>query len=57
MVDLLAALEAGHVPLSRPRSGLLTRHEFLRGTWPQDIAEAIEPRTKNFADAQGKAQR
>jgi pyruvate,water dikinase len=39
IANSLAALEAGHAPLAEV--GATIRHEFLRGTWPQDIAEAI----------------
>ena len=38
--DSLAALEAGHAPLAEV--GATIRREFLRGTWPTDIAKVIQ---------------
>lgn len=37
--DSLAALEAGHASLADV--GATIRHEFLRGNWPQETAEAV----------------
>ena len=53
MVDSLAALEAGHAPLAEV--GATIRHEFLRGTWPQDIAEAIRTAYQELCRRTGKA--
>jgi pyruvate,water dikinase len=39
ITDTLAALEAGHAPLAEV--GAAIRREFLRGIWPQEIAETI----------------
>ena len=38
--DALSALEAGHASLAEV--GTTIRHEFLRGTWPSDVANAIQ---------------
>lgn len=40
IADSLTALAAGHVPLSDV--GATIRRGFLRGTWPQDAAKAIQ---------------
>jgi pyruvate,water dikinase len=40
IADSLAALDAGHAPLAEV--GTTIRREFLRGTWPQDVAAAIK---------------
>jgi hypothetical protein len=40
VVDSLAALEAGHASLAEV--GVKIRRAFLRGTWPKEIAEAIQ---------------
>ena len=53
MVDLLAALEAGHASLAEV--GATIRHEFLRGTWPQDLAEAIQAAYQELCQRTGKA--
>ncbi len=53
MADSLAALEAGHAPLAEV--GATIRHEFLRGTWPQDIAEAIRTAYQELCRRTGKA--
>jgi len=53
MVDSLAALEAGHAPLAEV--GATIRHKFLRGTWPQDIAEAIRTAYQELCRRTGKA--
>ena len=53
IADSLAALEAGHAPLAEV--GATIRHEFLRGTWPQDIAEAIRAAYQELCRRTGKA--
>ena len=53
MVDSLAALEAGHASLAEV--GATIRHEFLRGTWPQDLAEAIQAAYQELCQRTGKA--
>ena len=53
IADSLAALEAGHAPLAEV--GATIRHEFLRGTWPQDIAEAIQAAYQELCRRTGKA--
>jgi len=53
ITDSLAALEAGHAPLAEV--GATIRHEFLRGTWPQDIAEAIRTAYQELCRRTGKA--
>ena len=40
IADSLKALDAGHAPLAE--IGATIRHEFLRGTWPKDLTEAIQ---------------
>ena len=40
IADLLKAFDAGHAPLAEV--GATIRHEFLRGAWPKDLAEAIQ---------------
>ena len=52
MVDSLAALEAGHASLAEV--GATIRREFLRGTWPQDIAEAIRAAYQELCRRTGK---
>jgi pyruvate,water dikinase len=53
IADSLAALEAGHAPLAEV--GATIRHEFLRGTWPQDLAEAIQAAYQELCRRTGKA--
>ena len=53
IADSLAALEAGHASLAEV--GATIRHEFLRGTWPQDIAEAIRTAYQELCRRTGKA--
>ena len=53
IADSLAALEAGHAPLAEV--GATIRQEFLRGTWPQDIAEAIQAAYQELCRRTGKA--
>ena len=53
ITNSLAALEAGHAPLAEV--GATIRHEFLRGTWPQDIAEAIQAAYQELCRCRGKA--
>ena len=52
MVNSLAALEAGHASLAEV--GATIRREFLRGTWPQDIAEAIRAAYQELCRRTGK---
>src|ERR1019366_2097186 len=52
IADALAALEAGHAPLADV--GATIRREFLRGTWPQDIAEAIQAAYRELCRRGGK---
>jgi pyruvate,water dikinase len=52
IANSLAALEAGHAPLAEV--GATIRHEFLRGTWPQDIAEAIQVSYRELCRRAGK---
>ena len=40
IANSLKAFDAGHAPLAE--IGATIRHEFLRGTWPKDLAEAIQ---------------
>ena len=40
IADSLKAFDAGHAPLAE--MGATIRREFLRGTWPKDLAEAIQ---------------
>jgi len=40
VADSLKAFNAGHAPLAE--IGATIRQEFLRGTWPKDLAEAIQ---------------
>src|SRR5581483_1384298 len=51
--DSLAALKAGHAPLAEV--GATIRHEFLRGTWPKDISEAIQASYRELCRRAGKA--
>ena len=53
IADSLAALEAGHASLAEV--GATIRREFLRGTWPQDIAEAIQAAYQELCRRTGKA--
>ncbi len=53
IANSLAALEAGHAPLAEV--GATIRREFLRGTWPQDIAEAIQAAYRELCRRTGKA--
>ena len=53
IADSLAALEAGHAPLAEV--GATIRQEFLHGTWPQDIAEAIQAAYQELCRRTGKA--
>jgi pyruvate, water dikinase len=53
IADSLAALEAGHASLAEV--GATIRHEFLRGTWPQDLAEAIQAAYQELCRRTGKA--
>ena len=52
IADSLAALEAGHAPLAEV--GAVIRREFLRGTWPQDVAEAIRTAYQELCRRAGK---
>jgi pyruvate,water dikinase len=52
IADALAALKAGHAPLAEV--GATIRREFLRGTWPQDIAEAIQASYHELCRRAGK---
>lgn len=40
IANSLKAFDAGHAPLAEV--GATIRHEFLRGAWPKDLAEAIQ---------------
>jgi pyruvate,water dikinase len=53
IADSLAALAAGHAGLAEV--GATIRHEFLRGTWPQDLAEAIQAAYQELCRRTGKA--
>jgi pyruvate,water dikinase len=53
IADSLAALEAGHAPLAEV--GATIRQEFLHGTWPQDIADAIQAAYQELCRRTGKA--
>jgi pyruvate,water dikinase len=53
IADSLAALEASHAGLAEV--GATIRHKFLRGTWPQDIAEAIQAAYQELCRRTGKA--
>lgn len=48
----LAALSAGHASLAEVGSTI--RHEFLRGTWPADTAEAIRTAYRELCERAGK---
>ena len=52
IADSLAALEAGHASLAEV--GAAVRREFLRGTWPKDIAEAIQASYRELCRRAGK---
>jgi pyruvate,water dikinase len=52
IADSLAALKAGHAPLAEV--GATIRHEFLRGTWPQDIADAIRDSYRELCRRTGR---
>ena len=52
IADALAALEAGHAPLAEV--GAAIRREFLRGTWPQGVAEAIQASYRELCRRVGK---
>jgi pyruvate,water dikinase len=49
----LAALDAGHAPLAEV--GAAIRREFLRGTWPQELAEAIRAAYRELCRRAGKS--
>jgi pyruvate,water dikinase len=53
IVDSLAALEAGHAPLAEV--GATIRREFLRGTWPKEIAAAIQSAYRELCRRTGTA--
>ena len=56
VVDSFKALDAGHASLAE--IGGTIRHEFLRGTWPKDLAEAIQSAYRQLcfrADGQNRA--
>jgi pyruvate, water dikinase len=53
IVDSLAALEAGHAPLAEV--GATIRREFLRGTWPKEIAAAIQSAYRELCRRAGTA--
>ena len=52
IADSLAALEAGHAPLSEV--GATIRRAFLQGTWPQHIADAIRDGYQELCRRAGK---
>ena len=52
IADSLAALAAGRAPLAEV--GATIRREFLRGTWPQDTAEAIQASYRELCRRAGK---
>jgi pyruvate,water dikinase len=52
IADSLAALEAGHASLAEV--GDTVRREFLRGTWPKDIAEAIQASYRELCRRTGR---
>ncbi|MFH1340592.1 MAG: phosphoenolpyruvate synthase [Pseudomonadota bacterium] len=52
IADSLSALAAGHAPLAEV--GATIRREFLRGTWPQDTAEAIQASYRELCRRAGK---
>jgi pyruvate,water dikinase len=52
IADSLAALSAGHAPLAEV--GAAIRRAFLRGTWPQDAAEAIRTSYAELCRRTGK---
>jgi pyruvate,water dikinase len=53
IADSLTALAAGDAPLSDV--GTTIRRAFLRGTWPQDVAEAIRAAYRELCRRGGKA--
>jgi pyruvate,water dikinase len=53
IADSLAALEAGHAGLAEV--GATIRHEFRRGTWPQDLAAAIRAAYLELCRRTGRA--
>ena len=53
IADSLAALKAGHASLAEV--GATIRREFVRGKWPQDIAEAIQASYRELCRRAGKA--
>jgi pyruvate,water dikinase len=54
IADSLAALEAGHASLAE--AGAAIRREFRRGTWPEDIAEAIKASYQELCRRIGKTE-
>jgi hypothetical protein len=52
IADSLAALEVGHAPLAE--AGTTIRRAFLRGTWPQAIAEGIRDAYQELCRRTGK---
>jgi pyruvate,water dikinase len=54
IANSLAALDAGHAPLAEV--GDTIRRAFVRGTWPQDIAEAIGTAYRELCRRAGKAE-
>ena len=52
IAESLAALEAGQAPLAE--TGAAIRREFLRGQWPQDVAEAIQAYYRELCRRAGK---
>jgi pyruvate,water dikinase len=52
IVDSLTALETGHASLAEV--GATIRREFLRGTWPKEIAEAIRTSYRELCRRAGK---
>jgi len=52
IADSLAGLEAGHASLGE--IGATIRREFLRGTWPVDLAEAIRASYRELCQRAGK---
>jgi len=52
IAESLAALEAGQAPLAEV--GAAIRREFLRGQWPQDVAEAIQACYRELCRRAGK---
>jgi pyruvate, water dikinase len=52
IIDALGALSAGHAGLAEVAATI--RHAFLRGTWPQDTAEAIRLSYRELCLRRGK---